>query len=295
MKNTAIIIDTSAPFPPELIKKFGFISVDFKIDWDDQDKIPGNALYEKMRTAKKMGIKTTPKTSQPSIGVFKKAFEDGLNKASSVIAITISSGLSGTYNSALQAKNMFDETTQKKIFVIDSYTVDCAEALLVLTAAEMDEKGFSAEEIVKNIEESKDQAKLFGMIESPFWLETGGRLSHNLAVLMEQVQKIGLRPVLSVVDGVVKAANFKMQAKDTAEALFKQLDAATNKIIQKGGKIRVVITHFDNLTEAEKLKNLIQKERPQIKIDFINIMGPVIACHTGPGTLLVGYTEDKYN
>jgi len=118
MKNTAIIIDTSAPFPPELIKKFGFISVDFKIDWDDQDKIPGNALYEKMRTAKKMGIKTTPKTSQPSIGVFKKAFEDGLNKASSVIAITISSGLSGTYNSALQAKNMFDEITQKKILLL---------------------------------------------------------------------------------------------------------------------------------------------------------------------------------
>lgn len=295
MKNTTIVIGTSAPLPPELIQRFGFVTVDFKIDWPEQNEIPGNTLFEKMSEAKKRGIKTTPKTSQPSMGVFKKAFEDALSQTPFVIAITISSGISGTYNSALQAKKMFDEPTQNKIFVIDTYNADGAESLLAIRAAEMDEQGFKAEEIAKKIEALKPQTHLFGMIESPFWLEMGGRINHSIAILLEQMQKIGMRPILSMVDGKIKPINLKMQAKDTAEALFKQLGASIKETLRNNGKIRVGISHFGNPVEAEKLKDLIEQICPQIKIDFVTTMGPVVGSHTGPGTLICCYTDNQAN
>lgn len=295
MKNTTIVVGTSAPLPADIIQKFGFVTVDFKIDWPEQNEIPGNTLFEKMKAAKEMGIKTTPKTSQPSMGVFKKAFEEALSRAPFVLAITISSGISGTYNSAIQAKKMFDEATQNKIFVIDSYNADGAEALLAIKAAEMDEEGIEPEKIAKKIEALKPHTKLFGMIENPFWLEMGGRINHGVAILLEQMQKIGMRPILSMIDGKIKPINLRMQAKDTADALFKQLGTSVKESLRNGGKIRVGISHFGNPTEAEKLKDLIEQICPQIKIDFVTTMGPVVGSHTGPGTLICCYTDNQNN
>lgn len=292
MKNTTIIIGDSAPMTPEIVEKFGFNVVEFKIDWPEEAGIFGKNLFEKMREAKRMNVKTTPKTSQPSIGAFKKAYEQAFKKAPNVLAITISSGISGTYNSAIQAKKMFSAEEQKRIFVVDSFNADAAETMLAIKAAEMDEIGMEAEKIAKKIESLKPQTKLFGMIESPYWLEAGGRLSHPIAVLLEQMQKIGMRPLLSIIDGVIKPANLKMQAKDTANALFKQIEGLVKEPLAQGKKISIGISHSDTLFEAEKLKDLIIKNFPEIKIEFLTTMGPAIGSHTGPGTLICCFVED---
>ena len=292
MKNLAIIIGDSAPITPEIVEKFEFNIIEFKIDWPEEAGIFGKNLFEKMREAKRMNVKTTPKTSQPSIGTFKKAYEQAFEKASNILAITISSGISGTYNSAVQAKKMFNEEEQKRIFVIDSFNADAAETLLAIKAGEMVKQGMAPEEIAKKIEDLKPKTKLFGMVESPYWLEAGGRLSHGVAVLLEQMQKIGMRPLLSIIDGMVKPANLKMQAKDTANALFKQIESLIKDPLAQGKKISIGISHSDTLFEAEKLKELLIKNFPEIKIEFLADMGSVIGAHTGPGTLVSCFIED---
>ncbi|MFA5169472.1 MAG: DegV family protein [Candidatus Paceibacterota bacterium] len=291
MKKSTIVIGESAPITRELIDKYGMVVVPFVIDWPEGEKLSGNNVFEKMREAERIMIKTTPKTSQPSVGVFKKAFEEALNNSENVICITISSAISGTYNSAIQAQKMFDEEKQKRILVIDSFNADASESLLALKAAEMSEEGKSLEEIKKEVEALLPKTFLFGMIESPKWLEAGGRINHALSVILSQMQKIGMRPILSVKDGVVKPANLKMQAQDTANALFKQMEEVVKKPLSEGKRCRVGISHADNLEQAQRLRGLIEEKYPQIKIEFISITSMAIGCHVGPGTLICCSTE----
>jgi DegV family protein with EDD domain len=286
MKKLSIIIGNSASITEEIISKFGLIIVPFIMEWPEGENLKGENIFEKMREAERQGIKTTPKTSQPSMGVFKKAFEEGLKDSENVLAITISSEISGTYNSAIQAKKMFDEATQKRIFILNSLNADLSESLLAIKAMEMLEQGKSIEEIFKNLETLLPKIFLFAMIESPKWLEAGGRLSHALSVILSQMQKVGMRPILSIKDGVIKPANLRMQAKDTADAMFKQFEDVAKKPLSENKTCRVAISHADNLEGAQKLRALIEEKYPQIKVEFISITSMVIGCHVGPGTVL---------
>lgn len=286
MKKTSIIIGDSASMTQEIAEKLGFIVVPFTFEWPEGENLAGNNIFEKMREAEKQGIETTPKTSQPSIGAFKKAFDEGLKDAENVIAITISSKISGTYNSAIQAKKLYDEETQKKIFILDSFNADVGESLLSIKASEMAAEGKSGEEILKTLETLVPKVLLFGMIENPKWLEAGGRINHALAVIMAQMQKIGMRPVLSVIDGVIKPANLRMQASDTSNALFKQIEDVIKKPLSENKNCRIAISHADNLEGAQKLRALIEEKYPKIKVEFISITSAAIGCHVGPGTLI---------
>lgn len=286
MKKTTIIAGESAPMTKEVSDRFGFVIVPFNIDWPEGENLQGNNIFEKMREAEKQGVKTTPKTTQPSMGTYKKAFDEALENSENIVCITISSVISGTYNSAIQAKKLFDEETQKRIFVLDSYNADASESLLAIRAAELAEEGKSGEEIFKTLESLVPKTFLYGMLESPKWLEAGGRLSHALSIILSQMQKIGMRPILSVIDGAVKPANLKMQAKDTANALFKQLEETIKKPLAEGKKCRVAISHADNLEQAQRLRSLIEEKYPQVKFEFISVTSTVIGAHVGPGTLI---------
>jgi DegV family protein with EDD domain len=220
------------------------------------------------------------------MGVFKKAFEEGLKEAESIIAITISSEISGTYNSAIQAKKIFDEETQKRIFVLNTLNADISESLFAIKAAELVEQGLSAEEIYKNLEALISKVSLFAMLENSKWLEANGRISHALSVILSQMQKVGMRPILAIKDGLIKPANLRMQAKDTADAMFKQFEEVTKKSLSENKKCRVAISHGGNLEGAQKLRTLIEDKYPEVKIEFISIISMVIGCHVGPGTII---------
>jgi fatty acid-binding protein DegV len=133
---------------------------------------------------------------------------------------------------------------------------------------------------------------LFGMLESPKWLEAGGRINHALAVILTQMQKIGMRPVLSVIDGVIKPANLRMQAKDTADALFKQVEGIIKKPLSENKKCSIAISHADNLLEAQKLRTLIEDKYPEVKVEFISVTSAVIGSHVGPGILICCSIEE---
>ena len=292
MKKATIIIGESASLTKDICQKYNIIVAPFKIDWPEMDSLEGDNIFEKMRDAEKKGIKTTPKTSQPSIGIFKKAFDDGLKESESIVCITISSGISGTYNSAIQARKMMNEEDQNKIFILDSFNADASEGLLAIKAGELAESGKDGKEILDIITKLSPRVFLFGMLESPKWLEAGGRINHTLSVILSQMQKLGMRPILSVKDGVIKPANLKMQAKDTANALFKQVESVIKKPLEDGLTCRVAISHADAEEEGEKLKKLFEDNYPQVKVAFIGQTSPVIGSHVGPGTLICCSIEE---
>jgi DegV family protein with EDD domain len=293
MQKATVIVCSFASITEEIIAKYGIIALTPSLSWPEGEGLKGDNIFQKMREAVRLGINSNPKTSQPPMGVFKKAFEEALLKSENAICITISSKISGTYNSAIQTRKMFSEEMQKRIRIIDSNNIDAAETLLAIKAAELSTEGENIEKIVETINDYIPKTYFFGMTENPNQMEAGGRISHALAVVLSQMQKIGMRPVLHMKDGEVKAANLRIHAKDIAEALLKQFEDVTKKEIQQGKKYRVAISHADNIEKAEELKSLLlDKFGDKIKVDFISMTGPFIGAHVGPGTLMCTMLEE---
>ena len=109
------------------------------------------------------------------------------------------------------------------------------------------------ETIINKINAYIPKTYFYGMTENPDQMEAGGRINHVLAKILSQMQKLGLRPILHMEDGVVKPANLKMNAKNTAEALFKQFENLNKKTLLRGVNYRIAISHADNSYRSRKL------------------------------------------
>lgn len=293
MQKATVIVCSFASITKDILDKYGIIALTPSLNWPEGEGLEGDNIFQKMRQAVEKGINSTPKTSQPPMGVFKKAYDEALLRSENAIVITISSKISGTYNSAIQTRKMFSEEMQKRIHIIDSNNIDAAESLLAIKACELSERGEEIQKIVEAINNYVNKTYFFGMTENPNQMEAGGRISHTLAVILAQMQKIGLRPILHMKDGEVKPANLSINAKDIAEALLKHFEDVAKKGLQEGKKYRVAISHADNIEKANELKSLLSnKFGDKIKVDFISMTGPFIGAHVGPGTLMCSMLEE---
>ena len=260
------------------------------MDWPEIENLPGGNTFQKMREAEKQGIKSFGKTSQPSPKDFLNAFKKQLERFDKIICITLTSKLSGTYNSACQAKNILGSEGEK-IFIIDSLNATCGEALSDLKAIDLIEQSKDTEEIVKELEKFVPQVRLYGIFEDPKWLEASGRISSTLANWFRRMQKLGFRPILGVKKGLVKAIGIKAKAKDIPTALFHQFEAKTKKLRSQGKKIRVAITHGDDLPGVQKLKEMIEKNLENTEVAFVNLIDNVLGVLVGPNAIILAWCK----
>jgi len=297
MNKIGLVVDEGADLPQEIIEKHQMAVVPVKMDWPDLENLPGENTFQKMREAEKREIKSFGKTSQPSPKDFLDAFKKQLDathpppKFDKILCITLTSKLSGTYNSANQAKNILGPESGERVFIVDSLNASCGEALSVLKAIDLIEQGKDIEEIVKELEKFIPQVRLYAMLEDPKWLEASGRISSTIANWFRRMQKIGVRPILGIKKGVMKPIGIKAGAKDIPTALFYQFEAKTKKLRNQGKKIRVAITHGDNLEGAQKLKEMIEKELKGVEVAFINLIDNVLGILVGPDAFVLAWSE----
>lgn len=291
MNKIGLVVDEGADLPQEIIEKHQMAVVPVKMDWPDLENLPGENTFQKMREAEKRGIKSFGKTSQPSPKDFLDAFKKQLGKFDKILCITLTSKLSGTYNSANQARGILREEDQKRVFIVDSLNASCGEALSDLKAIDLIEQGKDIEEIIKELEKFIPQVRLYGMFEDPKWLEASGRISSTIANWFRRMQKIGVRPILGIKKGVMKPIGIKAGAKDIPTALFYQFEAKTKKLRNQGKKIRVAITHGDNPEGAKKLKEMIEKELEGVEVAFINLIDNVLGVLVGPDAFVLAWSE----
>jgi len=276
MNKIKIITDESAILPKVMLEKYEVGLVSLKIIWGEEEI--RDDLFQKMRSTLS---DTAPKTSQPSVGDFKKAYEEAFKEHNEIICLTLSSALSGTYNSALQAIKFLPKEKQDRITLIDTFTVDSAHGLILLKVCELREAGFNVKEIVSKIEEFKENLDALGFAGDPKWLEKNGRLSKAGANIIRQVSKLGVRPLLTIKEGKVAVTSIKLKAKDKTEAILRELKERI------GDKEAVVaITHGDALKTALVLK---EKLGPNMEVLFIEEITPVIGCHLGPDGIICSY------
>ena len=292
LKNIGLITDEGADLTPEIIEKYQIAIVPLKVIWPSEiENLPGPTIFHKMVEADKKGFKIFCQTSQPSPKDFLDIFKKELERCEKIICITITSKLSGTYNSAIQAKNFLNPGDQKRVFVVDSLNAICGLGLLVLKAIDLINTGKGTEEIVKELEEFKPKIHLIAILGDPKWLEFSGRISKTIANWIRGMAKLGVRPLIGIKQGVVKAVGIKTGVKDVSEALFQELAAKTKKTRKKGKKIRVAIMHCLNEERAQKLKEMIEKELPNTEIAFVNLIDRVVGSIVGPGSLGLAWYE----
>ncbi len=271
MKTFGIIVGEDADLPEKLISKNGIITFPFVVDWDEFSA--GKKFYKLMRSAKEGG----PKTSQPSSAVFKKLFEQNLKKFDELFVITVSSKFSGTYNAAVTARKTFVSNLQKRIHIIDSETSSGAEGLLVLQILK--------DKDLQDIKKLIPKIKLLGVFDDVKWLVAGGRISTLKGIVVKNMIKGGLRPVLTIRDGEIVVKKIQAKGKDRVQALFAVFcDEADLK-----KTCSVVITHADCAADAKKLASKLEKFSKSVKIEYIHEISPVIGSHLGPDTLLLSW------
>jgi DegV family protein with EDD domain len=287
MKPYKIIVGEDVDLPEKIIKDNNIGIFNYSITLGDKT-FKKDQLYRQMRENKKQGIAEYPKTSQPSVGYFSEMLKKALNEYEKVILMTISSEISGTYNSASQAVTSLSPSDKKRIVLIDSRNGSVSEALITLALIELFDSKTNVSDLEKKIQNIISRVRLILTIDDPEWLEAGGRISKVKAIIIKQMMKLSVRPILSVKEGKVELLKIKTNVKEKADALFNQFEDEIGHISDKK-QIQVVISHGDNKSEALKLTKKIHAYNKDIKVKFESCCSAVFGAHLGPDCLLMGW------
>lgn len=273
MSKIQIITDSTSYINKSFIEKHNLIIVPLSVHFEGEIETEGfvgefESFFDRLAHSKDF-----PTTSQPSIGSFVTVFEQALEEDKEVIVLTISSKLSGTYNSASSAAKIVGED---KISVIDSESTATNLKAFTEIALDMIEKGHSREEIVKKIEEQKKRSSICLTVDTLEYLQKGGRLSNTGAFIGNL---LNIRPIIALVDG-------KLEGVAKTRGKKKAMDKMVELIPKEAFKISVC--HIFALEEAQLLKETIQSLFPKAHVT-IDELGPVIGAHLGPKALGICY------
>lgn len=261
--NTGIVVDAAADLPENILKQYDISVAQFNIIKSGQ----------------------TVTTSQPSPKIYHQLFQSHLKKYKKIFCLTISSRLSGSYNSALQAKNFLNPTDQKKVHVIDSFCVSGGEALIALRLIEMVAKKVKTKKIIATLKRQTSRVRTIALIDDPKWAELGGRLNHSKANLVRLLKKLKLNPFLQIKDGIMKNAGFGFGGQDLADVMFNRL----KKSDKSKRTLRIIITHTAKTKLIKHLQRLL--ENYGFEVIFINAITPVLGVHLGPDSIVCSYVD----
>jgi len=271
-----LVVDDICSLPEKIINKYQIEIVKTKLYFPEWEKFPKKNLYQVMKETK-----AYPKTSAPSPGDYLKTYKKLLENYEKVLVITLSSKLSATYSSAFQAKNLMPDPS--KIVVFDSLAAVVPEGLLVISATELIRQGENLGEILKILEILREKVKFFGFLETTYWVERIGRMTHWQGIAFQILKGLGIQPYLGLKKGKVGLTGFNFWTRDFLKAIFNQIKHQVKK-----SKIRVGINYTDNIDLAYKLKEKLEKELG-VEVLFTSLVPPIVGANSGPGTLITGY------
>ncbi|KZZ84233.1 DegV family protein [Bacillus sp. SJS] len=280
MKKIVIVTDSTTDLDQSMIEKYKIEVIPLTIHIDgetytDRVDITPEEFMIKMAAANEL-----PKSSQPAIGKFVETYTELLKTADQIISIHLTSGMSGTFQTAESAAAM----AGGDITVIDSQFISKALGFQVIEAAKMAESGSSKEEILERISSIKEATRLFVTVDTLDNLVKGGRIGRGKAMIGSL---LNIKPIASLQDGVytpvAKVRSHSQIVKYLAKQFGEDLKGKTAKAIG--------IAHADASDLAHNLKEALLQIRPDLPID-ISFTTPVVSTHTGPGAIgFMYYTE----
>jgi hypothetical protein len=226
-----------------------------------------------------------PSSAQPAVKKVEDKFNYLAEHYDSIIAITVSAKMSGTYDTLnLAAKNVKSENRDLKIEVIDSKTNSGAEGLFVMEAAEQLEAGKSFAETVEYLKSIRDNLYIYVSVSDFKYMVRGGRVS---PLKGKMAGFLNLKPIISIDregNGIAFATAF------TKKGNYKKMKSILKEHQHENGIKRFAIIHGDDLKRAERYKDSFS-ELLGIEPDFLESISPIVAMNAGRGTTAVALIE----
>lgn len=217
MNNIKIIYDTMNDLPENIDGKYDIDMLPTTIIFQGKEykagvDIDNDEFYKLLRDNKEI-----PTTSQVTYMTFKETFEKYVKEGKKVLYMAGSSKGSGTYQSAMLAKN---DIESDDIYIFDTYSLCIGGGLLVLEAAKMVEEGLDIDTIIKKLEEYKDKVQVYFSVDSLDYLYKGGRISGTKAAVGSL---LNIKPILKIEDGLVKQKTQVRGSKKIIPTLIEKL------------------------------------------------------------------------
>lgn len=272
MSNIQIICDTMNDVPKEIVEKYNieilpativFDGIEYKAGVD----IEGDEFYKMLRSSNSM-----PTTSQVTYATFKDTFEKYLDEGKKILYLSGSSAASGTYQSAMIAKN---DIESDDIHIFDTYSLCIGGGMLITEAAIMAQESNDIDYIINKLNEYKEKVEVYFSVDSLDYLHKGGRISGTKATIGTI---LNIKPILKIEDGVVKQKTQVRGSKKIIPTLIEQLK------LQVGDDFsdkEVYVGYGDDIEECNKFVEKVKNELSPKSVKIFQI-GACVACHSGP-------------
>jgi DegV family protein with EDD domain len=267
----AIVTDSSSDIPHEEAERLRIAVVPLTIRFGDEEFVDRVDLSSEEFWAKCKASATLPETAAPSPGAFKAAFDEAQAAgADGVVCITLSSKLSGTYQSAVTAAQSM---APFPVEVIDSMSVTLPLGLLSMDAAELAARGAGLAEIVASTVATLERLDVLFTLDTLEHLKKGGRIGSAQALLGSM---LSIKPILNLKDGVVHEAGRQ-------RTRAKSLDYLVKAAAEAAPFERLAIVHGEapELAVLAERLGALESDSPLIMGD----VGPVVGTHAGPGVV----------
>jgi fatty acid kinase fatty acid binding subunit len=282
MSKIAFVVDSTAYIPTDQVQEFDIKVIAQVLIWDDETMLDGvdiqpTAFYERLRDSK-----TMPTTSQATIGAFIEVFRPLAEAGRPILAILVSNKLSGTIQSAEQAKAEFPEAT---IVTVDSEATAMALGFQVLAAARAAREGKSFEEVTEIARQAKNRTGVVFVVDTLEFLHRGGRIGGASRLLGTA---LNLKPILELQDGVIEAVD-RVRTRSKAQARL--LDLLEMRIDGRPN-LRLAVLHAAAEQQARDLLEIAANRFNPVETVFSEV-SPVVGTHIGPGGLALCYSVDS--
>ena len=266
-----IVTDSTADLSPEEQRAAGITVVPLNVHFGDEvfrDRVDlsGAEFFRKLQAASQL-----PRTSQPSVGVFEEVFRSLTGAGDDVVAVMLSSKVSGTYNAALMAAQA---VAPDRIEVIDSQSASMALGFLALESARLAKDGADRGKVADAVRGLVPKARILCAIDTLTYLERGGRIGKARALVGSL---LNFKPLITLKDGEVVPLG-------RARGRPQMLDKLVEMLKRDGRVTQIAVLHGAAEAEAEHLRARIAPDYPDVFITVTEI-GHVLATHTGPGVL----------
>jgi DegV family protein with EDD domain len=276
-----ILLDSSADFTAEEAKERNLELVSINItlngkNYRDGIDITKDEFYEMLVQSEEF-----PMTAQPSPQDFLDVFEDAKEKGDSIVYLSLSSGLSGTFQSATLAKSMVE---YDEIYLVDTLSATRAIRIMAEYACKMREEGKDAASIAAELENFKSRVVIYAAIDTLEYLQKGGRLSKTSATIGNIVN---IKPIVTISEegtvSIVKKCVGKVKARSGLISLIKENNIDSNYPIYP--------VYSYGTTNCDKMMEVLEKE--EVKLNERLQIGASIGSHVGPECYGVVFVKEK--
>ena len=287
MSKVAIVSDSNSGITQSMAKELGVTVMPMPFFVGDK------TLYEDIDLSQEefyqmLSEKTDIHTSMPLVGNVTDTWDELLKEYDEIVHIPMSSGLSGSCETAMMLSQDYDG----KVQVVNNQRISVTQRQSVLDALALAKQGRTASEIKTILERDKFESSIYIMVDTLYYLKKGGRITPAAAALGTLLK---LKPVLQIqgekLDSFAKARTVKQAKKMMVDAMRNDFDHRFNDPEGKNIYLEMAYTH--NLEDAEAFKKEVEAEFPGMEI-VLNPLSLSVSCHIGPGALAVAKRFRNY-